>query len=167
MAVQVPDRAEPGVRLVERALKGVMIGPPATLDAALDVRTRQRRVVERVARRQARPDQADAATDLGIADRRQRPVAIDHAWVELLEAAIGIDVAAREGRGDQHSASVGRRAKQLVDIGIGRAEQPLHRQHGRKIGRRQQAAVRAVEHGGHGGAGRVEPLYRRVAAVGC
>ena len=166
MAVDVPDRAETGVRLVERALDRGMVGPPAALDAALDRRPRQRRVVDRVAGRQARPDQADAAADLGIAHGGPRPRAVDHARVELLQAAVGVDVAAREGRGDQHRTMRRCCAEQLVDIGIGRAEQLLQRQHGREIGRRQQAAVRAVEDRRHGGTLRPEPLHGRLAAAG-
>ena len=166
MAVEMPDRAEPGVRLVDRALKGGMVGPPVALDAALDLRPRQRRGVERLARRQERPDQADAAADLGIVHGVARPGAVDHRRIELLQAAVGIDVAAREGRGDQHRAMAGCRAEQLVDIGIGRTEQFLQRQHGREIGRRQQAAVRAVEHGRHRGTLRAELAHGRRGAAG-
>src|SRR5688572_27366496 len=149
MQVEVPYPAEVTMRAVEGILHGTLVGLVIAHDAVLHLVDRELAGVDRLARVEHAPDEADAPRGLGAGDRGPGPGRLEERGIDVEHGAIRVDVAAREARADQRGADVGARGIQLVHVAVlGLAQRLLDEVEAEVVGI-LVAAVRGIEHEGH------------------
>ncbi len=96
-----------------------MIGPPAGFQPLLDFAGRYAAAIDRLAAGRHPRDHAEAGRDAGRAViERPRQGALEHAGIEFVGFAVGVDVGARKTRRQEGHPEHRSGAEQLVDEGI-------------------------------------------------
>src|SRR6185369_5108980 len=115
------------MRAIEGVLHRTLVGLVILDDALLHLVDLELAGIDRFSGVEDAPDETDALCGLGAGYRRPGPRSGKKRGVDVQDRPVGIDVAAREARGDQRGALVRAGRVELVDVAVLGLAQQLDR----------------------------------------